>query len=138
MEHTSFIQSSWHCLETAWSSSLETFKGMEGVTLPKATKATFNRLYNTKIGNVTGVKTQTTTEPEDNHAKSGVIVFGHSQNFERSPSDEELEAYRSGRVKSIPIRIVTYRKQGVPLPRTSSGQSHRGQCRNGSGGFYSA
>lgn len=114
---------------------------MEGVTLPKATKATFNRLYNTKIGHVTRGNSQTTTQHEQENStlsKSGEIVFGHSQNFERSPTDDDLEAYRSGRLKSIPIRIVTYRKQGVPLPRTASGQSHRGQCRNGSGGFYSA
>eukprot|EP00604_Paraphysomonas_vestita_P001585 CAMPEP_0174822696 /NCGR_PEP_ID=MMETSP1107-20130205/17779_1 /TAXON_ID=36770 /ORGANISM="Paraphysomonas vestita, Strain GFlagA" /LENGTH=88 /DNA_ID=CAMNT_0016042403 /DNA_START=105 /DNA_END=371 /DNA_ORIENTATION=+ len=71
-------------------------------------------------------------------SNSNEIIFGHSQQFNSSPTNNELDEYKSGMKKSIPIRIVTYSKQGVPLPRTASGQSHRGTCRNGSGGFYSA
>lgn len=119
----------------------------------KATKATFTRLYTTQIRHI-GTKTMnntnyslTTSTPPSSPQRettkqklssSGEIVFGHSQNFNSSPTYEELDGYKSGMKKSIPIRVVTYSKQGVPLPRTSSGQSHRGTCRNGSGGFYSA
>jgi hypothetical protein len=107
---------------------------------PKATKATFNRLYSTKIGNTSSRSTTSSSTSTDSspHSKSGEIVFGHSQCFDRAPSDEDLNLYKAGRKTGIPIRIVTYRKQGVPLPRTGSGQTHRGQCRNGSGGFYNA
>lgn len=110
---------------------------------PKATQATFTRLYNTKIGNTSSSLTPKSlsadsTQQQLSSYKSGEIVFGHSQYFDCAPSDDDLNLYRAGRKTGIPIRIVTYRKQGVPLPRTASGQTHRGQCRNGSGGFYNA
>jgi hypothetical protein len=111
-------------------------KEMEVPPPPKATKATYTRLYNTKIGNTS--KSTSVSMDSPKHSQSGEIRFGHSQSFDCAPSDADLELYRAGRKTGIPIRIVTYRKQGVPLPRTASGQSHRGQCRNASGGFYSA
>jgi hypothetical protein len=105
------------------------------ITQPIATKATFTRLYQTQIGHLSSKNSDSGDVPKH---RSGEILFGHSQHFDQNPSSKDLDSYKSGQSHNLPIRIVTYRKQGVPLPRTASGQTHRGQCRNGSGGFYSA
>jgi hypothetical protein len=66
------------------------------------------------------------------------IVYGHRERIDVEPTPESMYKYKNGMSKSAPIRVVTYTKQGVPLPRTASGKSHRSMCRDIFGGFYNA
>jgi hypothetical protein len=115
--------------------------------LPKKVPlSTFTSLHERKIGTVSGrflteenVDSVKTAHNESTRidTRLGTIRFGHTENVIGSPSKKDIELYKEGRQAVIPIRIVTYSKQGVPLPRTSSGKTTRAMCRNIHGGFYS-
>ena len=98
----------------------------------------FNRLYNTPIHQCSRVKPQPweTSDTSEAPKKRSNIIYGHREKVDVEPTAEELYKYRNGLSKTAPIRVVTYTKQGVPLPRTASGKTSRGMCRGIFGGFY--
>mmetsp|Transcript_24894 Transcript_24894/g.36714 ORF Transcript_24894/g.36714 Transcript_24894/m.36714 type:complete len:112 (-) Transcript_24894:270-605(-) len=97
--------------------------------------AVFDRLHKSRIHHLR--PRQQVHIAEDNTPESGRIIYGHREKFEVTPSEEEVNKYKSGRTERIPIRVTSYYVQGVPMARTSSGRTNRGQCRNVYGGFFS-